>query len=249
MAHAVTIVAPTNPDPLPVPAAADPMAPATPTMAFAAAPTIPAEDDEDPSKAFGGATQEDVLLLIALGSSLRGTESCLALLSRDVLEHTLVPAVNNAFWASRCQAGLVTPPSIKSRPFRPLAPLRSGMGVSPAPGNININNGPLRPSRIVNPASILQRTTRPGGLRASAIGGNELRMHGGALADRFSTLEASARLPDLKGSSSAAAPTFELNSWGLKRRRPGPPAPQAFYGSKDMSLAFAAVPRRLPPPL
>mmetsp|Transcript_26107 Transcript_26107/g.85859 ORF Transcript_26107/g.85859 Transcript_26107/m.85859 type:complete len:176 (-) Transcript_26107:508-1035(-) len=51
----------------------------------------------------------DIFLCIALGHSLRGTESLLRLCSADIIEHSLAPAVRQGYWEARQAAGLVTP--------------------------------------------------------------------------------------------------------------------------------------------
>ncbi len=59
---------------------------------------------------------QDVLLQVALGHSLLGSRSCLAALSKDILQNTLATAIEEAYWESRSQEGLLTPkPLAKSK--------------------------------------------------------------------------------------------------------------------------------------
>ena len=52
---------------------------------------------------------EDLLLALALGYALRGTRSVLAQLSLDILQRVLRDQVEQSYWATRSQLGLVTP--------------------------------------------------------------------------------------------------------------------------------------------
>jgi len=60
-------------------------------------------------------TENEMVLLVCLGHSLAGTESPLALLSKDILADFVAPAIRRAHMESRAAAGLLTPPAIKWR--------------------------------------------------------------------------------------------------------------------------------------
>ena len=52
---------------------------------------------------------EDILLQIALGNTLRGSQSLLSVLSKDILQHSLAPQIETGYWELRSQEGLLTP--------------------------------------------------------------------------------------------------------------------------------------------
>ncbi len=52
---------------------------------------------------------QDILLQVALGHSLIGSKSCLAGLSKDIIQHALAKAIEESYWKSRSQEGLLTP--------------------------------------------------------------------------------------------------------------------------------------------
>ena len=52
---------------------------------------------------------QDILLEIALGHGLRGSQSLLSLLSKDVLQHALASAIEECYWQQRADIGLMTP--------------------------------------------------------------------------------------------------------------------------------------------
>ena len=52
---------------------------------------------------------EDVLLQIALGQSLPGSQSLLSVLSKDILQHSLATHIESGYWELRSQEGLLTP--------------------------------------------------------------------------------------------------------------------------------------------
>ena len=58
---------------------------------------------------------QDVLLQVALGHSLIGSQSCLAALSKDIIQHALATAIEEAYWESRSQEGLLTPKPVARR--------------------------------------------------------------------------------------------------------------------------------------
>ena len=58
---------------------------------------------------------QDVLLQVALGHSLIGSQSCLAALSKDIIQHALASAIEEAYWESRSQEGLLTPKPVARR--------------------------------------------------------------------------------------------------------------------------------------
>ncbi len=66
---------------------------------------------------------QDVLLQVALGHSLVGSQSCLAALSKDIFQHSLETAIEEAYWESRSQEGLLTPkPAARDPKFPPEVP-------------------------------------------------------------------------------------------------------------------------------
>ncbi len=66
---------------------------------------------------------QDVLLQVALGHSLMGSQSCLAAISKDIFQLALAAAIEEAYWESRSQEGLLTPkPMARDSKFRPEVP-------------------------------------------------------------------------------------------------------------------------------
>jgi hypothetical protein len=161
---------------------------------------------------FGGSTQDGILLLVAMGHTLRGSQSPLALLSKDIIQHALAPAISDAFWIARCAAGLVTPPSIRARPNNnnveaihstvPLSPLRAATRPFFLPPSAPLLSTLVVPKRADpqanNTTSCTQATT------------TIFRSLGGTLAERFARLDESA-LPDFS--------SFNDDVMGNKKRR------------------------------
>ncbi len=155
-------------------------------------------NQEDEACSFGGSTQEDMLLLVAMGHALRGSQSPLALLSKDLLEHFLAPIISQAFWQSRCAAGLVTPPSIRARPHGQRAKLSSLLSASPVQVSTRLFFLPPAAPLLVS-LSAPNEPRKPEDRERScapATARSRFRALGGALSERFARLDESA-LPDL----------------------------------------------------
>jgi hypothetical protein len=60
---------------------------------------------------------QDVLLQVALGHSLLGSKSCLAALSKDIIQHALATAIEESYWEIRSQEGLLTPKPLQKSKF------------------------------------------------------------------------------------------------------------------------------------
>ena len=52
---------------------------------------------------------QEIVLRVVLGHSLKSSGSHLSLLSPDIIRHALVPAIEEKYWKSRLQEGLLTP--------------------------------------------------------------------------------------------------------------------------------------------
>jgi hypothetical protein len=52
---------------------------------------------------------QDILLQVVLGHSLRGSQSDLRHLSSDLIQNCIAPAIEECYWQSRTQGGLLTP--------------------------------------------------------------------------------------------------------------------------------------------
>jgi hypothetical protein len=144
---------------------------------------------------FGGSTQDEVLLLIAMGHALHGSQSLLALLSKDLLQHALAPAISEAFWSARLAAGLVTPPSIRARRTNDMEAIPSTVPLSP----LRVAS---RPFFLPPPAPLLSTVPKRAAdaQAASTIASQasttiKFRSLGGTLAERFARLDECA-LPD-----------------------------------------------------
>ncbi len=55
---------------------------------------------------------QDVLLTVALGHSLTGTDSLFATLSKDIMQNILAVEIETCYWKSRLDIGLLTPPGM-----------------------------------------------------------------------------------------------------------------------------------------
>jgi len=97
----------------------------------------------------GDLTEESILTLLCLGHSLPGSESPLALLSKDIMEQFIRPCVSRAYTESRASAGLLTPPAIKWRAAPRISqPLDSEVEPLP-PVGVAQSVATLRPRRAV----------------------------------------------------------------------------------------------------
>lgn len=190
---------------------------------------------------FGDCTQEDVLLLLAIGHSLNGSQSMLSFLSRDIVQHSLAPAVSQALWEARSQAGLVTPPSMKPRIFRKPPVLPYARDVFPEDGGFEDRLGPRRVTRvnIASSAVAIQAQAVLGVSEFTLSNAGHCRAHGGTLSNRFSVLEASTPVfPDLNFYEKG-----HVGSASNKRRRTSALLHDSSAGCRVHLLPFATVPR------
>jgi hypothetical protein len=78
--------------------------------------SVPANRHHNPQMLFEGSVQ-DILLQVALGHSLPGSQSCLAVLSKDIIQHALASAIEEIYWKIRSQEGLLTPKPVAMAKF------------------------------------------------------------------------------------------------------------------------------------
>jgi hypothetical protein len=71
----------------------------------------------------GSAHVHEILLQVALGHSLSGSQSCFAVLSKDIFEHALATAIEESYWDVKLQRGLLTPPPAPQLRVSPVIPL------------------------------------------------------------------------------------------------------------------------------
>ncbi len=93
---------------------------------------------------------QDILLQVALGHSLIGSQSVLAALSKDIVQHALATAIEQAYWEMRSQEGLLTPkPAVRASKF-----------CTEIPESIKLPEQAIRRALVVRPVATVPRLFR-----------------------------------------------------------------------------------------